>query len=120
MMEVGFGAQGGEGEEEGIPRGAVGEGEAEEPRKQRAVGDLTQAEVSAEGSPGFAVLEGAVFGIFLFGIFVDGALEQLPEPGLDDEGGGVERVVGFPGAGEGAVEVGEKGQRRSGGIGGGG
>ena len=45
-----------------------------------------------EAAPGFAGLKRALLGILLLGVFGDGVEKQAAEPGLDQEGGNVERI----------------------------
>jgi hypothetical protein len=64
-----------------------------------------------EAARGFAVLEGTVFGIFLFGVFGSSALDQAAEPELEQEGGEVKGIL-FPLEERGGiVEVAHEGQR---------
>ena len=75
-----------------VVAGAVG-GEADqagEERTELAVGQV--AEVLTKSAPDGAGLEGAVAGIFLFGVFGDGFFVGTGQPAPDVEGGNVEIV----------------------------
>ncbi len=87
-------AQGDQGVAEGVGGGIIAGAEAKEAGKEIAAG-LVRAEVEVllKGLPGFAGLEGALFGVFLFGIFGGGAGEQSAEPALEAEGHEIKRVV---------------------------
>ena len=60
-------------------------------------------EVFSESAPGVTLLKGAVPGVFLFGIFSHGVLEQLGEPLLDGTGNEKFKVALFIVGGSGVL-----------------
>ena len=90
---VTFDAEGDEGPAQGIAGRIVAGAEAQHAGEQVTVAFARGAgEQLEEAPPGVAVLDGAVLGIFLFGVFGRGLENEAAEPALQEEGGKVEGV----------------------------